>query len=240
MKNNLCVVMPVYNEEGAICDVLTDWIDTLDALHITYEIHAYNDGSKDQTSEILHRFASNKPQIVVHDKKNSGHGPTILQGYREQAAHCEWIMQIDSDDEMKADAFDQLWRRREDFDFLVGIRDGRAQPLPRKIISFVSRLAVLAFYGSGIWDVNSPYRLMRSEAFRIIFKLIPDNTFAPNVIVSGCVAKTKMRFFEYPVAHGDRTTGEVSIKKWKLFKAAMRSFFQTIRFSFVQLNGKPS
>ena len=102
----------------------------------------------------------------------------------------------------------------------------------RKIISFVSRCCVKAFYGRAtIWDVNTPYRLMRTDAFHDIFKQIPLTTFAPNLILSGMVARRHLRFFETRVPQHDRTTGEVSIKKWKLFKAAARSFAQTISFA---------
>lgn len=235
MSHELAIVMPVYNEEGAICAVLTKWVKMLDGLQIDYEIHAYNDGSKDRSSDMLHAFSSTHARVIVHDKKNSGHGPTILQGYREQAANAPWIFQIDSDDEMGPESFSSLWEQRQNYDFLIGIRDGRLQPLARKVISMVSRLAINLFYGRSVWDVNSPYRLMRVEAFKQVFSLIPSNTFAPNVILSGCVAKLKLRHFEYRVPHGDRKTGEVSIKKWRLFKASVRSFVQTIRFSFVAL-----
>jgi len=229
--NELVIVMPVYNEEGAICAVLTKWVKMLDELQMQYEIHAYNDGSKDKSSAMLHVFSEKCPKLVVHDKKNGGHGPTILQGYREQAANSHWIFQIDSDDEMGPESFGQLWKQRENYDFLIGIRDGRCQPLARKVISVISRQVVNLFYGRSVWDVNSPYRLMRSESFKKIYMLIPEKTFAPNVILSGCVSKLKMRFFEYRVPHGDRKTGEVSIKKWKLFKASVRSFVQVVQFS---------
>lgn len=231
---DLCVVMPVYNEEGAIDGVLRKWKDVLDGLGIRYEIHAWNDGSRDSTGAILARSAATSGgRIVARDKPNSGHGPTILGGYRVAAERAEWVFQIDSDDEMGPESFPELWNRRTEFDFLLGRRDGRVQPLPRKIVSLVSRLSIRLFYGrGGVWDVNSPYRLMRSSAFRPFFRAIPDATFAPNVILSGLAARHGLRCFEMPVPQHDRTTGEVSIKKWKLLKAAARSFFQTIRFSF--------
>ena len=229
---SLIVVMPVYNEEGAIGAVLDKWTAKLDAMALpSYEIHPYNDGSRDHTAEILARCAEKHPRIVVHNKPNSGHGPTILQGYRENAPRAEWIFQIDSDDEMGPECFDKLWEQRENYDFLVGLRDGRKQPLPRKIISAISRLSVRIFYGKTIWDVNTPYRLMRTSAFQPIYRAIPENTFAPNVIISGMTAKKRLRFFEMPVPQKDRQTGEVSIKKWKLFKAAMKSFWQTVAFA---------
>jgi hypothetical protein len=134
---------------------------------------------------------------------------------------------------MGPESFPGLWNQRESFDFLLGQRDGRIQPLPRKIVSLVSRLSIRLFYGrGGVWDVNSPYRLMRSSVFHPFYQAIPDDTFAPNVLLSGLAARYQLRCFEIPVAQHNRTTGEVSIKKWKLLKAAARSFFQTIRFSF--------
>ena len=231
---DLCVVVPVYNEEGSIESVLRKWTAALDALGIRYEIHAWNDGSKDSTETILARCAAaSDGRIVARNKPNSGHGPTILGGYRVAADRAEWIFQIDSDDEMGPEGFPGLWERRAEYDFLVGRRAGRLQPLPRKIVSAVSRLSVRLFYGrGGVWDVNSPYRLMRASAFRPFYRAIPDDTFAPNVLLSGLAARHRLRCLETPVAQRDRTTGEVSIKKWKLLKAAARSFLQTVRFSF--------
>lgn len=233
MSEKLAIVMPVYNEEEAIGAVLEKWVKALDVLNIEYTINPYNDGSRDNSLAVIKEKAGEFPgKVIVHDKKNSGHGPTILQGYREAAANgYDWIFQIDSDDEMGPEKFSELWDKRNDYDFLVGIRDGRKQALPRKIISAVSRASVRIFYGKSIWDVNTPYRLMRASAFREIYSQIPADTFAPNVIISGMAAHHKLRSYEIRVPQKDRQTGEVSIKKWKLLKAAMKSFWQTIRFS---------
>ena len=234
MSERLCVVMPVYNEQDAIGPVLEKWDAVLKALGISYEIRPYNDGSRDGSLDVMRSVAQRiGPQISVRDKPNGGHGNTILTGYREAAADgFDWIFQIDSDDEMGPERFNELWSRRNDYDFLVGIRHGRRQALPRKIVSFVSRLCVRLFYGKSVWDVNTPYRLMRVSAFKDFYSQIPMTTFAPNVILSGLAARHKLRCFETPVPQHDRTTGEVSIKKWKLLKAAAKSFWQTVVFSF--------
>lgn len=235
MSERLCVVMPVYNEEAAIGGVLKKWTAALDALKIDYVIRPYNDGSKDCSLAVMREAASQLSHIEVMDKPNGGHGNTILTGYRQAAEDgFDWVFQIDSDDEMGPENFPELWAARNDHDFLVGIRDGRKQQLPRKVISFVSRLSVRMFYGKSVWDVNTPYRLMRVESFRKFFASVSLTTFAPNVILSGLAARHKLRCFEIRVPQHDRTTGEVSIKKWKLFKAAVKSFVQTIAFSFQQ------
>ena len=129
---------------------------------------------------------------------------------------------------MKAEHFYKLWENRKNYDFLIGIRENRDQALPIKIVSAISRTTVKLFYGKGVTDVNSPYRLMRKNVFDKIYNKIPKDTFAPNVIISGMAAKNKMRIFETNIPIKFRTTGEVSIKKWKLLKAAVKSWWQTI------------
>ena len=232
----LCVVMPVYNEEAAVGGVLETWIRTLDAMGIDYLVRPYNDGSKDGSLSVMRtvagRLNAERTKIDVRDKPNGGHGNTILTGYRDAAADSfAWIFQIDSDDEMGPEGFGELWSHRGNHDFLVGIRDGRIQCLPRKLISFVSRLCVRMFYGKSVWDVNTPYRLMRVSAFKSFFNAIPMTTFAPNVILSGLAARHRLRCYETRVRQHDRTTGEVSIRKWKLVKAAAHSFIQTVLFA---------
>ena len=235
-NERLCLVIPVYNEQSIIGSVLEKWAQMLDSLCVDYVIRPYNDGSKDNSLNVMRDSAKQLPHIDVRDKPNGGHGNTILTGYREAASDgFDWIFQVDSDDEMGPEKFSELWNKRKDFDFLVGIRDGRLQALPRKIISLVSRVCVKLFYGCAtIWDVNTPYRLMRTSAFKAIFNNIPLTTFAPNVILSGMVARRHLRYFETRVPQHDRTTGEVSIKKWKLFKAAAKSFWQTISFALYE------
>lgn len=234
MSERLCVVMPVYNEQDAIGLVLEKWSHALDAIGVDYTIRPYNDGSKDRSLSVMRSVAERLTRVDVRDKANGGHGNTILTGYRDAVKDgFDWVFQIDSDDEMGPEKFGELWTHRCDYDFLVGIRDGRVQTLPRKVISLVSRCCVKIFYGrKTIWDVNTPYRLMRANAFKDIFMAIPITTFAPNVIISGMVARKRLLYFEILVPQHDRTTGEVSIKKWKLLKSAVKSFYQTIMFSF--------
>ena len=168
MADKLCVVMPVYNERDAIGLVLGKWDAALKELGIDYEIRPYNDGSKDDSLAVMQEVANKLgSRIAVRDKPNGGHGNTILTGYREAAGDgFDWVFQIDSDDEMGPEKFNDLWLRRDGYDLLAGMRDGRVQALPRKVISFVSRLSVRLFYGKSIWDVNTPYRLMRVSAFK--------------------------------------------------------------------------
>jgi glycosyltransferase involved in cell wall biosynthesis len=232
-RPNCAVVMPVYNEEGVIAEVIDKWTAMLSRVVERFEIHAYNDGSRDQTLSILYRLQQTNPHLVVYDKPNSGHGPTVIEGYRE-ASEAEWIFQMDSDDELGPKPFEALWKQRESYDFLIGRRTGRDQLLARRIMTHFSRLLIEMLYGKGVYDVNCPYRLMRTQPFKACFFSLPEHTFAPNLIVTGYAVMKGMACFEVDVPFRGRRTGEVSIKKWRLMKAAVTALLQTIlnRFRF--------
>ncbi len=227
----LAVIIPVYNEQGAIGEVLTNWVLELRRLNISFSIFAFNDGSKDNTPSIIREHAQRFPEIIALDKVNKGHGPTILEGYRMAAQQgFDWIFQIDGDKEMGVKEFSKLWVNRDQYDYLVGNRINRASPWPRRIISKVSYWTIKLFYKGYLKDVNCPYRLMRASFFKPVYSSIPSDTFAPNVILAGVACFTKARTFETTAEFSSRKTGTVSIKKLKLLKAVTKSFGQTARY----------
>ena len=226
-SRELALVMPVYNEEECVQSVVRAWRAMLAELGVDFVMLVLNDGSRDGTREALDTFSGDERVRVTH-KENTGHGPTILTGCRTAVEIADWVFQCDSDDEMKPDHFAALWERRNDYDALFGVRTGRKQNLGRALISLCSRLTVRALFGKGVRDVNAPYRLMRADALSRIIEQIPDSTFAPNVIISGTLARGGLRIYNHPVPFESRKTGAVSIVRWKLWRSAMKSFRQTL------------
>ena len=229
MSERLAVIIPVYNESEIIKTVLTDWSKTLDELSIDYKIFAFNDGSSDNSLQMMKEASNQHPRIDIIDKPNSGHGPTILQGYKNATNGFDWIFQIDSDNEMPSIYFKVLWKNRNENDFLIGYRFGRQPNLARKLLTYFSRLTVTFFFGDKILDVNSPFRLMRTSFFREYFSKLSPGTFAPNVIISGIAARKDARVFSTDVPYTFRQTGKVSIGQLKLVLIAWKCFIQTLR-----------
>ncbi|HON91567.1 MAG TPA: glycosyltransferase family 2 protein [Sedimentisphaerales bacterium] len=229
-KCELAVVMPVYNEEGCIGDVLSSWRSVLDKCGIDFVMLVFNDGSTDRTGEMLEAFAQDE-RIHVFHSANRGHGPTILDGYRRAVSLAEWIFQCDSDDEMPTDSFGSLWEIRGQADAVFGCRENRRQTLQRKIITLISRLTVSLFFGKGIRDVNTPYRLMRASVLERILEHIPADTFAPNLVVSGGLCRVHAKVASVPVPARPRRSGQVSMVRWELWKMSIQSFHQTVRCS---------
>ncbi|MEP1490513.1 MAG: glycosyltransferase family 2 protein [Algibacter sp.] len=233
MKTQLCIVIPIYNEEEIIKVVIEDWINVLNKLNISYKLKLYNDGSTDSTIEVLETLKNYYPGFIeLIDKKNSGHGPTILLSYRE-SLDAEWVFQVDSDNEIKAHYFTDFWNIKDNYDFVIGKRVNRDSPLFRKVMTYFSFLVVKLFYRKGVKDVNCPYRLMRTSAFKDIFTSIPEDTFAPNVIVSGMASKKKLKIKSFNIQFDARTNGVSSLSSNvpKLLKISINSFLEIINYA---------
>ena len=227
MIAELALVMPVYNEEACIGEVVRSWYEMLEGLNISFQMIILNDGSTDASEEVLTPFGINE-MIDIINKENSGHGPTILFGYKKAVELAEWVFQCDSDNEMSEKYFYMLWKRREAYDALFGVRRNRKQNIGRKIITLIAKITTRFCFGEGISDVNTPYRLIRSKFLKQIVDQIPDDIFAPNVIIAGTLTQMALRVYEHPVPHESRKTGKVSITNWKLWKSAVKSFWQTL------------
>ena len=227
MPHDLAIVMPVYNEQECIVVVIKSWVDMLSRLNIDFRYLVLNDGSTDGTKDALSFFKKDH-RIEIINKENTGHGPTILLGYQKATRIAEWVFQCDSDDEMKADCFPCLWEKRKHYYALLGKRTGRSQTLSRKFITICSRIIIRLLYGSGVSDVNTPFRLIRSNILKQIICQIPKDTFAPNIIISGALSKMGAKIYEHQVPHENRKTGEISIVKLKLWRSTIKAFWQTL------------
>ncbi|MBF0591180.1 MAG: glycosyltransferase family 2 protein [Nitrospirae bacterium] len=223
----LSVIMPVYNEGALIGGVVEGWVEALDALGIGFQFHVYNDGSRDDTAEVIDRLSQADGRIVAHHKANTGHGATILKGYRDNC-NAQWLFQTDSDGEMSPAHFHRLWQQRQDYDILIGSREGRNVHPTRNAITLASRGIARGLFGSGIVDVNSPYRLMRSSAFADCFYRLPEDIFAPNVAISATACLKRLRILEIPVACKERRQGTTATKK--IVAGAIKSLFQLLRY----------
>ena len=228
----LTVVMPAYNEAGAIRDVVTGWDRQLATLGVPYEIRVYDDGSRDATGDLVAALARERPTVAAVRQTNRGHGPTILRGYHE--ARGEWVFQTDSDDEIGPEAFPPVWERRHQADLVLGCRDGRASPVARRLVTAVARWTVRVGFGARVRDANTPYRLYRRAALERLLPAVRPDAFAPNVLLTGLACSAGLRVVEVPVPHRGRRTGASSIRKLRLLRAAALSFAQTVRVALAR------
>ena len=71
---------------------------------------------------------------------------------------------------------------------------------------------------------------MRNSFFKPVFEKLPIDTFAPNVLISGWAISQKARIKLFEVSFKNREFGTASLRKFKLLKSVLKSFYQTLLF----------
>ena len=93
---SLSVVVPVFNEEDNLPELLARLRPALNALGRSYEIIMVNDGSRDRSLEILREAAASDSHLAVIDfNRNYGQHSAIFAGF--EAARGEIIVTLDAD-----------------------------------------------------------------------------------------------------------------------------------------------
>jgi dolichol-phosphate mannosyltransferase len=228
---DLAIVIPVYNEENTIQELVEDFFKILLELRINYTFIIVNDGSTDASAKKLKALVERIPNIQLFNEKNSGHGPSLLKGY-QAALHYNWVFQFDSDYQYTLSAFQELWAKRDYYDLLIAEREERSASIARRWITLVLQTVVTLLYGKGVTDINAPYRLMRTTQLKAALPTIHSNSFAPNTLLTAFFIKRRLRIFStYSVLkHGS------IIKKSKLsiaiVKGCVQSIFDLMIFRF--------
>ena len=223
-KLTFCIIIPVYNEEEIILNVISKALRFIK--NTNSKILIINDGSKDNTRKKLDKIKNKK--IIVFHKKNEGHGKTIALGYKKAInMKAEYILQIDSDDQIPFDEFKKLIKFMNKYDFVVGNRLNRDDPFTRILISGFMKSIIFSLYGKYILDPNCPVRIMKTSFLKEIIKKVSYSTI-PNILIAIC-AKKKNSYKSINIKHIERYTGS-SIQFLKLYKTCAIAFFDLIRF----------
>ena len=146
------------------------------------------------------------------------------------SAQGDFVFQTDSDRQHDPEDFWRLWARREEADFVMGVREQRADGRVRVVVTSVMRLLNFAVWQVWIKDANCPFKLMRREAMHRVLSRIPEDSFIPMVMLSILARRERFRVVEEYVRHRPRTAGEQSLKgvvKW--VKVGARCASQLIR-----------
>ena len=105
----ISVVIPIYNVE----DYLEECLDSIVNQTFTdLEIICVNDGSKDNSLEILNEYAKKDDRITVIDQENGGHAVATNVGMDQ--ATGKYLFLMDSDDSLKLDALELTYNAAEE------------------------------------------------------------------------------------------------------------------------------
>ena len=229
--DKLFIVMPAYNEEANIRQVVSDWYPMVEMAGGESRLVIFDDGSKDSTYDLTTRLREEYPKLTAITKPNSGHGATCLFAYRYAIEEeADYIFQTDSDGQTLPEFFPAFWEERGEYDMVIGSRETREDGLFRLIITRSLRLVIWLFFGVFVRDANLAYRLMKAPALKEAIELIPSDFNLSNVLVSVIFAKKGLRVKSIPVKVRPRQGGVNSVFAPQIIKIGFRGVRDLFNF----------
>lgn len=134
MIMDISVIVPLFNEEESLPE-LTEWIArVMKENDFSYEIIFVNDGSTDNSMDVIHRLADSYPQVkYISFSRNYGKSPALNKGFAK--AQGEVVITMDADLQDSPDEIPELYRMitEEGYDLVSGWKKKRYDPLSKTI-----------------------------------------------------------------------------------------------------------
>jgi len=213
----ISIIVPCYNEEDVISIFLAKIFVVLEELHKSYEIVFVNDGSRDNTLEILKQKAQEIDEVrVISLSRNFGKEAALSAGL--DMAHGEVVVPIDIDLQDPPELIlDFVKKYEEGYSVVIGKRVDRSSDTTAK------RLSAELFYKmhNKISDIEIPnnvgdYRLMSRKVVNEL-KRLPETQRFMKGIFAWLGFKTAV--IEY--RRDERIAGKTSFNGWKLWNFAL-------------------
>lgn len=160
-RPSLSVVLPAFNEEGGVAEVVAGLAAALKGADLAaWELLVVDDGSTDGTAAAAEKAGAR----VVRHPVNMGYGRSLLTG--AGAAKHEWLLFLDADGSYRPEEAVGLLAHAAGCDMVVGARQGSLfWGSPSKAVLRFIQLKLSAFVaGMTIPDTNSGVRLVRKAA----------------------------------------------------------------------------
>ena len=205
----LSVIIPAYNEAAVLPNVLPDLINT--AQKENWDITIVNDGSSDNTKEILNNYADEPILKVIHHKVNRGYGGAIKTGINN--AETEFVITFDADGQHRTEDVKMLLTEilESDADMIVGNRgQSGSNSMLRSIGKWIIRRLAKWLMPLNIEDLNSGLKIYRTDLARKYLQLCPDSMAYSDIIALVFISNRHL-VLERPVKCELRLGGESTI-----------------------------
>jgi glycosyltransferase involved in cell wall biosynthesis len=233
ITGTLSLVLPAHNEEENVEHVVNQAVRTLPEFVSSFEIIVVNDGSDDQTADLVVRLAESDTRIrLVSHTENLGYGAALRSGF--EASMGDWVMVMDSDRQFDIGDLVYLAPLTNEFDLVAGYRIQRNDPFYRTLFGKTFRLAMRVLFGIQLRDIDCAFKLIRGEMLRSL-----------NLTSSGAMISTELMarwariggtWTQVGVHHYPRMVGQQSGGSLRVILRAMRD----VPRLWLRLNPNPS
>jgi glycosyltransferase involved in cell wall biosynthesis len=161
----LTAVVPVYDEVEALPAFHAELAAALDALGRDCEVVYVDDGSTDGSTELLHKLAADRPDLVrvVVLRRNFGKSGALAAGL--DVARGSLIVTLDADGQDVPGQLPALLAALEGdgYDLVGGWRRSRDDRIAKRLQSRMYNAATRRMTGLALNDFNTGYKLFRAE-----------------------------------------------------------------------------
>ena len=219
--NNLSIVIPVYNSEDTLEELVVRLAQVLPTLAPAYEVILVNDGSRDRSWDIISQLAQTYPWAHgINLMRNYGQHNASLCGVR--AARYEIIVTMDDDLQHPPEEIQTLLETlAQGHDVVYGIPQKQAHTWWRNIFSSIIRR--LLAYVMGVKNIRD---FASFRAFRAHLSKAFADYRNPNVILDVLLSWGTTRFATSLVTELPRSVGRSNY-----------SFFKLVQYTLVVLTG---
>lgn len=201
----LSIVIPAYNEAERIPKTLLEMDKQLENASYSYEIVVVNDGSKDNTGEVVKNMKKVVRNLKLIDfTQNLGKGGAVRQGMLLSAGKIRLF--TDADNSTSIDQFEKMMPFfKEGYEVVIGSRAIHGakldppEPFHKQIAGKLGNLFIQLLVLPGVWDTQCGFKAFTEEAAQKIFKasVIPGWGF--DVEILALAKKAGYRIKEVPV-----------------------------------------
>ena len=207
-------LIPAYNEASTIEQVL----DRVDALDFEKQIVVVDDGSLDETADIVERWRAGRENVVLVRQRNQGKGAAIRTAIRQIDGEIVVIQDADLEydpsdvpsliEPIRTGAADVVYGSR-----LSGGKPQRAYMFWHLVGNRFLSLMTNVLYNTTLSDMETGYKAFRAE---VLLSLdLHQNCFAIEPEITAKVTKRKLRVYEVPISYYGRTYDEGKKITWR-------------------------
>jgi glycosyltransferase involved in cell wall biosynthesis len=209
-ENTLTIVVPAYNEGDSLKTYVTELTEF--CKKNSFFLIIVNDGSKDETKEVLNAFTGAENILkVIHHKVNKGYGGAIKSGVL--AAETKYIITVDADGQHMLEDVLMLYNEiiSNDAEMIVGCRKGQPSGnFYRRIGKSIIRGIARWLMPLHIYDINSGMKIYNTALAKKYISLCPDSMAYSDIIALIFISQ-KHLVLEKPIRISPRKMGKSTI-----------------------------
>lgn len=221
----ISLVIPIYNEEAIIDELLYRSLATLKEINRPFEIIIVDDGSKDNSLQKLLEHRKNDPRVkVVELSRNFGHQAAFTAGIKRSKGEYTVMMDGDLQDtpELIKDMFEKM--KSGSFDIVNGYRKSRTEKGFRGLMFFLFHKLFAIVIGTSDVENIGNFSMIKRNALEAMKQMKEKTRYLPGIRT---YVGFKQGFLDYD--REDRKEGKPKMRFKHLMKLATDAIFSFSR-----------